>query len=137
VFVALGIQHAMRMRHIVTCVLPRSTIFFSTLSHKRCDFGKKVAEHKMCVLIFCTTFVWNISHSDKNWARYDLKCMSVCVCNAIYSGQVWINLLNAKLNPICHLLALLGAHPILHISGVRVKLEFSPHIFEKKKYSKT
>ena len=25
-------------------------------------------------------------------------------------------------NPICHLLALLGAHPILHISRIRVKL---------------
>ena len=30
--------------------------------------------------------------------------------------------LNAELNPICHLLALLGAHPILHISRIRVKL---------------
>ena len=30
------------------------------------------------------------------------------------------NPLNAKLNPPCHLLALLGAHLILHISGVRV-----------------
>jgi len=33
-----------------------------------------------------------------------------------------INPLNAKLNPICHLLALLGAHHILHVSRVRVKL---------------
>jgi len=31
------------------------------------------------------------------------------------------NPLNAKLNPICHLLALLGAHHILHVSGIRVK----------------
>jgi len=30
------------------------------------------------------------------------------------------NPLNAKLNPICHLLTLLGAHPILHVSRVRV-----------------
>ena len=30
------------------------------------------------------------------------------------------NPLNAKLNPICHLLALLGAHHILHISRIRV-----------------
>jgi len=30
------------------------------------------------------------------------------------------NPLNAELNPICHLLALLGAHPILHISRIRV-----------------
>jgi len=32
-----------------------------------------------------------------------------------------INPLNTELNPICHLLALLGAHPILHITRIRVK----------------
>jgi hypothetical protein len=31
-----------------------------------------------------------------------------------------VNPSNAKLNPICHLLALLGAHHILHISRIRV-----------------
>jgi len=30
------------------------------------------------------------------------------------------NPLNAELNSICHLLALLGAHPILHISRIKV-----------------
>ena len=30
-----------------------------------------------------------------------------------------INPLNAELNPICHLLALLGAHHIFHVSGLR------------------
>jgi len=30
--------------------------------------------------------------------------------------------LNAALNPICHSLALLGAHHILHISRVRVNI---------------
>jgi len=35
-----------------------------------------------------------------------------------------LNPLNAELNPICHLLALLGAHRILHISRIRVKLEY-------------
>jgi hypothetical protein len=32
----------------------------------------------------------------------------------------YINPLNTELNPICHLLALLGAHHILHVSRVRV-----------------
>ena len=35
----------------------------------------------------------------------------------------WLNPLNAELNPIRHLLALLGAHCILHVSGVRFKLQ--------------
>jgi hypothetical protein len=37
--------------------------------------------------------------------------------------MVWyvFNLLNAELNPIGHLLALLGAHLILHVSRIRVK----------------
>ena len=33
----------------------------------------------------------------------------------------FINPLNAELNLICHLLALLGAHHILHVSRIRVK----------------
>ena len=33
---------------------------------------------------------------------------------------VKFNTSNAKLNPICHLLALLGAHHILHVSRIRV-----------------
>ena len=32
-----------------------------------------------------------------------------------------INPLNAELNPICYLLALLGAHHFLHVSRIRVK----------------
>jgi hypothetical protein len=34
-----------------------------------------------------------------------------------------INPLNAELNPIYHLLALSGAHPVLHVSRIRVKIE--------------
>jgi hypothetical protein len=30
---------------------------------------------------------------------------------------------NAELNPICHLLALLGAHLILHVSRIRVNTD--------------
>jgi hypothetical protein len=33
-----------------------------------------------------------------------------------------INSLNTELNPICHLLALLGAHHILHVSKIRVNI---------------
>ena len=63
--------------------------------------------------------------------------MTVCVCVYIYIYihttalyQWWlfgpvqsvINLLNAELNPIYHLLALLGAHRIFHVSRIRVNV---------------
>jgi len=37
-------------------------------------------------------------------------------------GSVYINPLKPELNPICYLLALLGAHHFLHVSRIRVKL---------------
>ena len=43
-----------------------------------------------------------------------------------------LNPLNAELNPICHILALLGAHHILHVRRIRVNLKicryFTSHI---------
>jgi hypothetical protein len=44
---------------------------------------KKVIAYKMCVLIFSTTFVWNIFHSTKNWERFDQKCISVFMWSAV------------------------------------------------------
>jgi hypothetical protein len=54
----------------VACLV---VLYFSTLSHKRQDFQKKI-ERKICVLIFFTTFVLNIYYSKKNSARCDHKC---------------------------------------------------------------
>ena len=51
--------------HIVICESP-ALLYFPTLSHKPYDFRKKVTENKMCVLIFSTTFVSNVSHSKNN-----------------------------------------------------------------------
>ena len=53
--VAVLIQLATR-RHFVICSL-LTPPYFSTFSHKRYDVRKKVTEHKMCVLIFPTTFI--------------------------------------------------------------------------------
>jgi hypothetical protein len=35
---------------------------------------------------------------------------------------IWINPLNAELNPVLHLLALVGARHIVHVSRIRVNL---------------
>ena len=57
VFVALGIQHTMRMPCIISsCLACPAVPFFSTLSHQRHEFWKKVIEREICVLIFSTNF---------------------------------------------------------------------------------
>ena len=57
-YVDVIIKHAKRMRHIVLSVPCLDVPYFPTLSHERHNFRKKkVIEHKMCVLIFSTTFL--------------------------------------------------------------------------------
>jgi hypothetical protein len=58
------------------------------------------------------------SQTNLKFCLADIGC---CFC----VRRFWqiINPLNAKLNPICHLLALLGAHHILHVSMIKVERE--------------
>jgi len=61
-FVALGIQRAMRMRHITCRLCP--VWFYNIVPRyliKGAIFGKK-SEQRNCVLMFSTIFVGNISH---------------------------------------------------------------------------
>ena len=40
----------------------------------------------------------------------------------LVSDLLWFNPLKPELNPICYLLALLGAHHFLHVSRITVKI---------------
>ena len=52
---------------VLSAVASPAVQYFSSLPHKRCDFGgKKWLLNIKCVLIFSTTFVGYISHSKKN-----------------------------------------------------------------------
>ena len=53
---------------------------------------------------------------------YSLNCArSFEILNSHILRRAVLTLLNAELNPIRHLLALVGAHHILHFSRVKVK----------------
>jgi len=45
----------------------------------------------MFFLIF-STFVWNVSHSNKNWPRYHQNGISVCMYSNRYPCQIFMKL---------------------------------------------
>jgi len=92
---------------IVICGLSGCTTIFPTLSHKRQDFQEKVAEHKMCVVIFCTMFVWDISHSKKELGEISIIYVSPHVNYLFYLSDfnesvifstVFVNILKCQIS---------------------------------------
>jgi len=73
-------------------------------------------EYTTCVVLFgtMTMFVYGM------WQL--LLYLVLLDASRCQSFSVFINPLNPELNPICYLLALLGAHHFLHVSRIRVKL---------------
>ena len=65
--------------------------------------------------------------------KHDNSCF-VCKGISNFFPYCAVNSLNAKLNPICHLLALLGAHHILHVSRIRVNQKVT-HLFEAQRHN--
>ena len=54
------------------------------------------------------------------WGNHIQK-VKIVINDNIIEQVTDFNPLNAELNHICHLLALLGAHHIIHVSRIRVK----------------
>jgi len=46
----------------------------------------------MCVLFSPATFIWDISHYKKKWARYDHECTLAFLYSKSYSCQILIEL---------------------------------------------
>ena len=65
-FVALVMQSASAL---LSYVAFPAVPYFCTLPRTRHDYRKNFIEHKMCVLIFFTAFIWNISHFEYEFSK--------------------------------------------------------------------
>ena len=83
-FATLGVQHAIRTRHIVICGLPSSTLIF-IITSKCWDFQKKIAiQQKMRVVIFFTTLSETFLIL-RNWVRFMyFYWKSLCTLIVVY-----------------------------------------------------
>ena len=64
-----------------------------------------------------------LTKSNCQYISFQIHCATnTNVTISLPNSPFIINPLNAKLNPIRHLLALVGAHHILHVSRIRLQL---------------
>jgi hypothetical protein len=99
--------------------LSRNVGNYHSALHKIPQDGRILVPLQFCSIIF------------KPWFHYVLYTSYSCVFSLMMTKKRvetrWIycvlnfNPFNAELNPACHLLALLGAHHILHVSRLRFK----------------
>ena len=103
-----------------------SKIYFPAI-----DFNASFYFKKFQVKISLLSFInFGVSLHDLKPLHY-----SSIYSNSTTEAYMYINLLHAELNPICHLLALLGAHLIFHVSRIRVKIslytQWNPSSFDQ------
>jgi hypothetical protein len=108
-------------RYGIICTSVVSTVF--TVSVCLQSYLIYVSLHDTFLTWIITVVLMKIAVVKEYVGMYRHK---VHLCEYIYILSIQccpnaLNPLNAELNPICHLLPLLGAHHILHISGKRLR----------------
>jgi len=122
-----------RVRHLLGLLLTKSMncSSFKAISHpdrnvpssgkRKVHFGGKKSQALDIIRSQKYPFVSSnaISLKHKIWQSADCSSSRCSFSNRVF--VLPFNPLNAELNPICYLLALLGAHHFLHVSRIRVK----------------
>jgi hypothetical protein len=81
---------------------------------------RQITLHYGKIPIYIELAVSNRNYFDKEIKTSILSEEFLC-CSSFWKPNLYINPLNAELNPIRHLLALVGARHIVHVSRIRVK----------------
>ena len=85
--------------------------------------GRSARSHSKCqhkVVVAAARYV-PLTYSAFHGGHACPVRLSVTVCQITSSQIYFFNPLKPELNPICYLLALLGAHHFLHVRRIRVK----------------
>jgi hypothetical protein len=89
---------------LVVSLSPRN-VWFRSQFRTKCVQIETLSRQQLTIILL-TCRIWWVPNNAGKWQM---------VFNSAF------NPLNAKLNPICHLLVLIGVHPILHVSRIRIK----------------
>jgi len=106
------------VRTLVNATVAYWETFVLPLCRSSCHYPQSVVAPGYCLCVFCL-----LSHTGDHIRSFLAWYSCANWMNESDINQLTtFNPLNAQLNPICHLVALLGAHHIIHVSRTRLKV---------------
>ena len=92
-FVALGIQHAMRMCHTVICGLPRCIIFFYIISQKGLFSKNRYWTKNVCFALLYKLYLKHFSFLEELseiWSKFYSGLHVKCISFSSHLNEIWI-----------------------------------------------
>ena len=95
---------------------------FEARRSRLCKFSSYLSNREMTIVESAVIDISAVSTRQRKFtvatSLINVERMRLIMCILV---ELYVNPLNVELNPICYLLALLGAHHFLHVSRIRVK----------------
>jgi len=114
VFILQARRHILNFKFNTNSISSWNKLFITYTKHFNLPkFRKIYSLHSNINLSYSLVMMW--------WYSTEVSCEYLFASTlSAWIRRALFNPLNAELNPICYLLALLGAHRIFHVSGLRI-----------------